>query len=163
MKKTILFTLLILALVAVPALAVRQIYVFYEKTNPFDGYIRFTGKVDMAQVADGSTLKEHLSALLTKYPDAGYKLYPNGLLPDPEAVKYDQATEKLVSLDHGDITPIAQAVLDQAQKEADLNANMPSWAQVQDTINNISSLEDAKAYLLKLSRIVYWNTRNTPD
>ena len=162
MKKLIL-AILIIALLVAPAVAGKQVYVFYEKTTPFDGFIRFTGKVDMAQVADGSTLKERLAALLTEYPDSGYKLYPNGPLPDKEAVKYDQAAETLVPLEPGDITPAAQTILDKAQREQDLINNMPSWSQVQTTINNISSMADAKAYLLKLSRIVYWGAKNRPD
>ncbi len=159
----IVFAIFMIGFIAGQASAGQQVYVFYEKTSPFPGWINMVGRVDPAQPPDGSTLKERLAALLIEYLDAGYKLYPNGPLPDPEAVKYDQATETLVPLEPGDITPKAQAVLDKAQKEQDLINNMPSWSQVQTTINNISSMADAKAYLLKLSRIVYWGAKNRPD
>lgn len=52
---------------------------------------------------------------------------------------------------------------EEARKAAKIQAmvdNLPSWAQVQNTINNISSLADAKAFLLKLSRVVYWMAKD---
>ena len=162
MKKTI-FIILVLALLASPVLAAKQVFVFYEKTSPFPGFIQFVGRVDMAQPPDGTTIAERLEVLKTQYPDADYRLYPLGPIPDPEAVKYDQATQTLVPLEPGDITPKAQAVLDKAQKEADMAANLPSWPQVNNAINNISNLAEAKAFLKKLARVVYWDVKNRPD
>ena len=163
MKRLSVAILLTLVLVATPALAAKQLFVFYEKSSPFPGFIRFTGQVDMAQAADGSTIKEHLIGLKTQYPDADYALFPMGSKPDREAVKYDQATQTLVPLEPGDITPKAQAALDKAQKEQDMAANLPSWSQVNNAINNISNLAEAKAFLKKLARVVYWDVKNRPD
>ncbi len=149
----------------------QQVYVIYEKTLPFPGFIQFYGNVDPTQPPDGSTLQERLDALLIKYPDTGVYLFPLGTAVDPEMQKFDTITLTLVDLfdqfgvliDPADIAPKAQAVLDAAQKEADISANLPSWSQVETVINNISSMADAKAFLLKLSRAVYWNTKNRPD
>ena len=141
----------------------RQNYIVYEKTNPFIGYIRFAGQVDPDQTPDGTTHQERLTQLLVKYPDTALRLYPIGTQPDTELVKYDIATETLVPLEVGDITPKAQEVLDQAQKETDYTNNIPSWSAVNTAINNISSLADAKAFLLKLSRVVYWDVKNSKD
>ena len=142
----------------------RKNYIFYQKTeNPFKGWIRFVGQVDPDEPPDGSTLKERLIVLLAKYPNSDYKLFPFGDLPDPEAVKFDIATETLVPLDPGDITPKAQEELDQAQKEQDIIDNLPSWSQVQTVISNISSLADAKTFLNKLTRVVYWLAKNQKD
>ena len=141
----------------------RQNYIFYQKTNPFKGWIRFVGQVDPNEPPDGSTLKERLLALLTKYPDSDYKLFPLGELPDPEAVKYDIATKTLVPLDVGDITPKAQAILDEAQKAQDIIDNLPSWSAIEATINNISDLASAKAFMLKHVKVTYWLATNKAD
>ncbi len=39
--------------------------------------------------------------------------------------------------------------------------NMPDWSQVAAAVDNIASLGDAKAFLLKLARVVYWNVKGT--
>ena len=141
----------------------RQTYVFYQITDPFPGWIRFYGKVDPAETPDGSTFQERLTALLVKYPDSDTHLFPLGTPVDPETQKFDPATSTLIALDPADITPTAQAALDTAQKESDIIDNLPSWAQVQTAVNNISSMADAKAFILKLARVVYWDVKNRPD
>ena len=67
------------------------------------------------------------------------------------------------NLDSGDITPDAQTILDEAQKEQDIIDNLPSWSQVEANINNISDMDSAKAFILKLARVVYWDVKNRPD
>jgi hypothetical protein len=39
--------------------------------------------------------------------------------------------------------------------------NLPSWSQIKKNINNITDLAGAKAFLLKLARVVYWDIKNT--
>ena len=58
---------------------------------------------------------------------------------------------------------IAQREADQAQKAQDIIDNLPSWAQVETAVDNIANLADAKAFIKKLSRIVYWLARNKKD
>ena len=136
-------------------------YIFYQRTEPFPGWIRMVGQVDPDQIPDGSTLKERLDQLLIKYPDSAIKQFPICDLPDPEEVKYDEVTEALVPLEAGDITPKAQRVLDEAAKAQALIDNLPSWAQVDTAIDNISSLAEAKAFIRKLTRVVYWIAKGT--
>lgn len=81
----------------------KQNYVFYEKTNPFPGWIRMVGHVDLDRPPDGSTLAERLEQLKIKYPDADYKLFSFGALPDPKIVKFDIVTEALIDLGSGDV------------------------------------------------------------
>jgi hypothetical protein len=50
-----------------------------------------------------------------------------------------------------------------AAKEQALVDNLPSWTQVQAAVGNIANLADAKAYLLKLSRVVYWLAKDKAD
>ncbi|HDZ15542.1 hypothetical protein LCGC14_2913870 [marine sediment metagenome] len=148
-----------------------QVYIIYEKTSPFSGWIRFYGVVDMSRSPDGSTKAEHLTRLATKYPDTATYFFPLDTSIDPEVQKFDQATSTLVDLfdengvliDSVDITPKAQAVLDAAEKEQDIIDNLPSWSQVEANINNIGSMDDAKAFILKLARVVYWDVKNRPD
>ena len=42
-----------------------------------------------------------------------------------------------------------------AKKQAIID-NLPSWAQVDQAVTNISNLADAKAFIRKLARMVYW-------
>ena len=109
------------------------------------------------------SLAAFLEKLLIKYPDSDYKLFPWGTLPDPESQKFHIATETICGLEPGDITPMGQKKIDQAQKAQDIIDNLPSWVQVETTINNISNMAEAKAFLLKLSRIVYWDVKNKKD
>ena len=154
-----------------------QIYVIYEKTSPFPGWIRFYGKVDMDQAPDGSTKAEHLTRLATKYPDTGTYLFPLGTEVDLEAQKFDEATEELVDLDPGDITPKAQVILDEAQKETDIADNLPSWAAIESEFDSIrvdgaaaTTINQLKAALgrfldleEKHARITYWLAKNSKD
>ncbi len=55
----------------------------------------------------------------------------------------------------------AVAAADATQKANDFLIMLPSWAQVQTAINNIANLADAKVFLGKLARIVYWLAKNT--
>ena len=114
------------------------------------------GHVDPAQPPDGSTLAERLVTLKSKYPDADYKLFPLGELPDPEAVKYDVATEALIPLEPGDITPRVQEALDQSQKAQDIITNLPSWTQVRNAIINAFPDPTQQSVILKLARALYW-------
>ncbi len=155
----------------------RQVFVFYQKTNPFPGWIRFYGKVDPNEVPDGSTLQEALTALLIKYPDSDIHLFPPGTSIDPEVLKFDQVTSTLSTLDPGDITPEAQTALDQVQKEADIVAGLPSWIAVENTLDTVkanaaaaTTLAQLKTALVPLmnfhkkhARITYWLAKNRPD
>ena len=153
----------------------KQVYVFYEKTNPFPGWIRMYGKVDPDQTPDGSTLQERLDALLVKYPDSDYYLFPLGTSVDPETQKFDTGTSTFIALDPGDITPKAQAILDEAQKAQDIIDNLPSWAAIESELDKIKSdaaaattiagLKTALAPLLnfekKHAKITYWLAKNS--
>jgi len=80
---------------------------------------------------------------------------------------------------NGDVQPKSQAEVDviiqarldmqaaieaeQAQKVQDIITNLPSRAQVETAVNNITDLAGAKAFLLKLARVVYWLAKNKKD
>ncbi len=52
---------------------------------------------------------------------------------------------------------------EEARKAAKAQAfldNLPSWAQVDQAVTNISNLADAKAFIRKLARITYWLARD---
>jgi hypothetical protein len=46
-------------------------------------------------------------------------------------------------------------------KLASIQDNLPSWNVVSNTIDNITNLAEAKTYLKKLSRVVYWLAKNS--
>ena len=54
----------------------------------------------------------------------------------------------------------ASRVIVEAKRTA-INDNLPSWSQVETACDNISSLAEAKAFLKKLSRVVYWLAKNS--
>ena len=60
-----------------------------------------------------------------------------------------------------------QAAIDkaaaQAAKAQAFLDNLPSWVQVEIAVGNIASLADAKAFLKKLARVVYWLARDKAD
>ena len=47
-----------------------------------------------------------------------------------------------------------------AQMAQTVSQNLPTFAQVQTTIKNISNLEDAKAFLEKLAAVVYIHVKD---
>ncbi|MBW1778822.1 MAG: hypothetical protein JRJ54_14735, partial [Deltaproteobacteria bacterium] len=81
----------------------------------------------------------------------------------PEQVKYDADARAFVPLGPEDITPAKQKELDAQQKAQEISERLPDWAAVENAVNNISNLEEAKAYLLKLSRVVYWLAKGRPE
>lgn len=54
----------------------------------------------------------------------------------------------------------AQQASDAAKAQAFID-NLPSWSQVDTAITNIANLADAKAFIRKLTRVVYWLVKNS--
>jgi hypothetical protein len=48
-------------------------------------------------------------------------------------------------------------------KESAINDNLPDWATVETAVDNIGSLADAKTFIKKLARVVYWLVKNKAD
>lgn len=46
---------------------------------------------------------------------------------------------------------------------AAITTNLPTRVQVRTAVQNISSLADAKAFLLKLADVVYWLAKNAEE
>ena len=49
----------------------------------------------------------------------------------------------------------------QAAKAQDFLNNIPSWAGVSTAVDNIANLADAKVFIKKLARVVYWLAKDT--
>jgi len=136
-------------------------YLIYTKSNPFPGYIKTHGKLDINTPRDGTTIMERLEELSVEY---GYVLLDLAVeIPDKETHKWDEATQQFVLLGQDDITPEKQVELDAQQKAQEIIDRLPDWTTVKSTVNNISNLAEAKAYLLKLSRVVYWLAKGKPE
>jgi len=135
-------------------------YIVYAKSDPFLGYIKSWGKVRLGLPKDGTTIEERLEALPVEY---GYVLLDKTVeIGDKETHKWDEVSQQFVPLEAGDITPKKQAKLDVQQKARDFLNNLPDWTTVESTVNNISNLAEARAYLLKLSQVVYWLAKGRP-
>jgi hypothetical protein len=48
-------------------------------------------------------------------------------------------------------------------KEQAIIENLPTWSQVDAAITAISSLAEAKAFMKKLARVVYWDVKNSQE
>ena len=57
---------------------------------------------------------------------------------------------------------VAEAARAAAKARAILD-NLPSWAAVSTAVDNITNLADAKAFIKKLARVVYWDVKNQTD
>jgi len=101
--------------------------------------------------------------------------------PDEDFIKSDVVPEddEFYEIQAGAVVRKAQAAIDaivalraqamadlaeaEQQKIADIITNLPSWAQVKAEIDNISDLDGAKTFLLKLSRVVYWLAKDSEE
>ena len=84
---------------------------------------------------------------------------------DVEAARLDAvAAAELAHYNSPKQVALRQAEADRiaAKAQAFLD-NLPSWVAVSTVVGNISNLVEAKAYLLKLSRVVYWLAKNKED
>jgi len=55
------------------------------------------------------------------------------------------------------------AIDEQKLKAQEIEAVLPSWLAVSAAVDNISTLSDAKIFLKKLSRVIYWHVLNKAD
>ena len=70
-----------------------------------------------------------------------------------------------------DLVAVDQSLVDAAAAQETLMAlraqaikeNLPTWQQVSDSVDNISNLADAKVFLKKLSRVVYWLAKHSAE
>jgi hypothetical protein len=54
-------------------------------------------------------------------------------------------------------------VLKEQQKTQAIIDNLPSWSQVDAAVTAIANLAEAKTFIRKLSRVVYWLAKNSAD
>lgn len=56
---------------------------------------------------------------------------------------------------------MAEFAIIENQRKLHFNNILPSWSQVEIACDSISSLAEAKTFLNKLARVVYWLARNS--
>ena len=66
-----------------------------------------------------------------------------------------------ITLDNTELAKIQAVAAAKLAKETAISTNLPSWSQVSTAVDNISSLAEAKAFIKKLSRVVYWLAKNS--
>ena len=143
----------------------KQKYILYSTSVPFNGYVVEWGRVDPDVPYDGTTVMEYITRRLSDRADLRLFLYP---LSGPEMTeemreskKFDPDSSTLVDQGQTDITPEEQAAANAAAKASGIADNLPSWQAVSNAVDAISSLAEAKAFLKKLSRVVYWLARDS--
>ena len=142
----------------------RQQFILYTMTNPFRGYLYAYGKVDTSETPDGSTLYEHIQNKLSENPDLRLHIFSTPVTLSEEireTKKFDIGSSSLVSQEPADITPAEKAATVEVAKVQALVDNLPSWAAVSSAVDGISNLADAKVFLKKLARVVYWLAKNS--
>jgi hypothetical protein len=83
--------------------------------------------------------------LLEDAPDQESK-WDGAWIPDPDIVNARLAEEARI-----------------AAKAQDFLDNLLSWSQVDTAITNIANLADAKVFIKKLARVVYWLAKDKAD
>lgn len=78
----------------------------------------------------------------------------NGYTINPDDITVDYDKEGLSA---EEITEIA----DRALRAQDIIDNLSSWSQVETAVDNISNIDEAKAFIKKMARVVYWLAKNT--
>ena len=73
--------------------------------------------------------------------------YEAALNLDPIAIAMREAEAAAKALEQTKLTSIQD--------------NLPSWNVVSNAVDNITNLAEAKTYLKKLSRVVYWLAKNS--
>lgn len=111
---------------------------FDETTGNPRGVRRLIDKADIPLASGNSDFREFLE---------WNKVQPTPL--DLEAV--DQPTV--------DAYLIQEAL--QSQRIQEIIDNLPSWKQVSNYVDKIGNLAEAKGFLKKLARVVYWLAKNT--
>jgi len=71
--------------------------------------------------------------------------------PNKDAILAAEAAARQAEADR--IAAKAQALID----------NLPSWSQVDTAVTNIANLADAKVFIRKLARVVYWLAKDKND
>ena len=132
-------------------------FLIYSKMSPFPGYIKHSGFFNPDQKPDGSTVYEHIQKVLADNPNLALAL---DVPPVEQGKKYDPAAKSLVDLGPEDITPEIQKASFEEEKQITILQNMPSLKTVQDAIDKIATLSDAKVFLKKLSAVVYYLSQN---
>jgi flagellar biosynthesis component FlhA len=82
--------------------------------------------------------------------EVGYQLVP---LVDPNKADILAAEEAARLAEAARVAAKAQAIVD----------NLPSWATVDSAITAIANLADAKAFIRKLARVLYWLAKDKED
>lgn len=110
-----------------------------------------TGKLIESQ--SGGDTQDHLKTLIDNAVRAGYDI------DDIEArfVDEDEFRGMIAAL------PPTEQQLILMQKEMEIESNIPTWDIVESSIENIGSLADAKVFLKRLSRVVYWLAKNSGE
>ena len=81
--------------------------------------------------------------------------------------KYQQVWEIVdMTQEQKDAVDVAEAAIAAeaariAAKEQEFLDNIPNWAEVSTAVDNIANLADAKVFIKKLARVVYWLARDT--
>ena len=95
--------------------------------------------------------------------EPGIKTVDNAITLWPESLGDLPTEEEIETYAVEYLSHLSALEAEAAQQASDISANLPSWVQVSTAVDNIANLADAKAFIKKLSRVVYWLAKNTSD
>lgn len=87
----------------------------------------------------------------------------NRKIVETASIQQQGMTEQIDESDQEYINFKDEPFVIERQKKTDIDVNLPDWATVSTEVDNIASLADAKVFIKKLARIVYWLARGKQD
>lgn len=143
-------------IIVIPKKSVFQIYITEKTTNKVlldTLIIAYSESEAIEGVKVGSVIKE----LGLERADVDFYIKITGDLY--EGKTFAKSIDKTPILTNEEVSKVHAPAL-KAQAFLD---NLPSWSAVSKAVDNISNLTDAKVFLRKLARIVYWLAKNSED
>uniref|UniRef100_A0A6M3ILL1 Uncharacterized protein n=1 Tax=viral metagenome TaxID=1070528 RepID=A0A6M3ILL1_9ZZZZ len=85
----------------------------------------------------------------------------NGKIVETASIKQSGMTEQVDEADQEYLDFKDAPFVVERQKQEAIIANLPDWTTVSTAVDNISNLADAKVFIKKLARVVYWLAKNS--
>ena len=148
---------------------------FYDDSKDLETFPELKPTPDAVPLTDDQV--KEITADITKWRWHPVENKPYKL-PDCDTKYWKTVDGVILEMDEAEKAAVDQAeqaaaetvALAQAAFEANIVAkatavesNIPSWTQVSTAVDNISNLAEAKAFLKKLSRVVYWLAKNSEE
>jgi hypothetical protein len=119
----------------------------------------------LAQIIDGKLKKGHPDRFQGPFtPGAEIIWLPDeflGLLENKLEQDFVYPDDPRISMDTETLALVNSKTNDYHQKPLEIETLLPSWSEVESTLNSIANLAEAKVALKRIARVVYLLARKT--